>query len=221
MVGLTVAHYLILERIGAGGMGVVYRARDTQLNRLLALKVVGEKDHVDQQAQTRLMREARIASALNHANICTIYEAGISGGATYIAMELVDGKSLNSIVTSGPLPLETVLRYGIQVADALAHAHERGVVHRDLKCANVMMTPGGQIKVLDFGLARHEPQDLTRSLETITETGVVMGTLPYMAPETFDGQPADARTDLWAMGVMLYRALTGSFPFLGTTAFQI
>jgi serine/threonine protein kinase/Flp pilus assembly protein TadD len=221
MVGCTLAHYTILEIIGAGGMGVVYRARDTQLERMVALKVVGERDQIDRQAQARLMREARTASVLNHSNICTVYEAGVSDGTTYIAMELVEGQSMNSIVSADRLPVETVIRYGIQIADALAHAHERGVVHRDLKCANVVIAPGGQLKVLDFGLAKRETQDVMRSIETITQTGVVMGTLPYMAPETLHGQPADARSDLWAMGVMLYRALTGSLPFTGTTPFQI
>ncbi len=142
--GRTLAHYEVIESIGAGGMGVVYRARDTQLDRSVALKVVGENALVNAQAQSRLMREARTASALNHSNICTVYEAGISDGVTYIAMELVDGKSLNAILSGGPLPVETVLRYGIQIAEALAHAHERGVVHRDLKCANVVITPAGQ-----------------------------------------------------------------------------
>ncbi len=221
MIGRTLAHYVVLEKIGAGGMGVVYRARDTQLERLVALKVVSEKDRIDRQAQARLMREARTASVLNHSNICTVYEAGISDGATYIAMELVEGQSLDSILSAGRLPVETVLRYGIQIAEALAHAQERGIVHRDLKCANVIVTPGGQLKVLDFGLAKREMQDVTRALETMTQTGVVMGTLPYMAPETLQGQPADARTDLWAMGVMLYRALAGSMPFKGETAFQV
>ena len=221
MVGRTLAHYTVLEIIGAGGMGVVYRARDTQLERLVALKVVGERDQIDQQAQARLMREARTASVLNDSNICTVYEAGVSDGTTYIAMELVEGRSMNSIVSADRLPVETVIRYGIQIADALAQAHERGVVRRDLKCANVVIASSGQLKVLDFGLAKHETQDVMRSIETITQTGVVMGTLPYMAPETLQGKPADARSDLWGMGVMLYRALAGTLPFTGTTPFQI
>ena len=177
MLGRTLAHYVIVDTIGAGGMGIVYHARDTQLERSVALKVVGEKAIVNPQAQARLMREARTASALNHANICTVYEAGIADGVTYIAMELVDGQSLNATVSGGALPVETVIRYGIQIADALAHAHERGVVHRDLKCANVVITPSGPLKVLDFGLAKREMSDATRSLDTMTQTGVIMGTL--------------------------------------------
>src|SRR5438270_41954 len=142
--GRTFAHYTIQQQIGAGGMGIVYRACDLQLDRSVALKVVGEKDQLDQQAQSRLMREARTASVLNHPNICTIYQAGVSDGVTYIAMELVEGQSLESIVGAAPLTVETASRYATQIADALAHAHERGVIHRDLKCANVLITPQGQ-----------------------------------------------------------------------------
>ena len=220
MVGRTLAHYLVEEKIGAGGMGIVYRARDMQLERPVALKVVGEDAQVDRQAQARLMREARTASVLNHSNICTVYGAGIADGATYIAMELVEGRSLQMSIPSGGLPADTVIRYAIQLADALAHAHEKGIVHRDLKDANVMVTPSGQLKVLDFGLAKREIRDDTRSFETLTQTGAVVGTVPYMAPENLQGEPADARSDLWAMGVMLYRGLTGTLPFKGATAFQ-
>jgi serine/threonine protein kinase/tetratricopeptide (TPR) repeat protein len=221
MVGRTLAHYLIVEKIGAGGMGVVYRARDTQLERSVALKVVGEKAQVNEQGQARLMREARTASVLNHTNICTVYEAGISDGETYIAMELVEGQPLSSVIPENGLPVEIAIRYAVQIADALAHAHERGVVHRDLKSLNVMITPDGRLKVLDFGLAKQVLQQDTHSLETLTQTGVVVGTLPFMAPEILRGEPADARSDLWAMGVMLYHALTGSLPFRGATPFQV
>jgi serine/threonine protein kinase len=154
MVGRTLAHYLIEEEIGAGGMGVVYRARDTKLERFVALKVVGAQAHVDQNARARLLREARTASALNHPNICTIYEAGDADGETYIAMELVDGQSLSTMISGDGLPVDVAIRYGIQIADGLAHAHERGVVHRDLKNSNVIITPDGRAKVLDFGLAK-------------------------------------------------------------------
>ena len=223
MVGRTVAHYRILERIGAGGMGVVYRSQDTQLGRPVALKVVRDDAHLDDKACARLLREARTASALNHPNICTIYEAGMAGGETYIAMELVEGKSLSAVIGADGLPVETAIRYAVQIADALAHAHERGVVHRDLKGANVIVTPEGRAKVLDFGLAKRAiqgPEEPTRTLEPITEAGSVAGTLCYMAPEVLHGEPADARSDLWALGVMLYEAVTGTLPFRGTTAFE-
>jgi serine/threonine protein kinase len=156
MLGRTLAHYVILERIGAGGMGVVYRARDTQLERPVALKVVADAQ-VGERARARLMREARTASALNHPNICTIYEAGEAEGETYIAMELVEGRPLSALIGKAGLPVETVIRYATQIADALAHAHDRGIVHRDLKGANVMVTPEGRPQDPRFraGEARH------------------------------------------------------------------
>ncbi len=224
MVGRTLAHYVILEKIGAGGMGVVYRARDTQLERSVALKVVGEQAQVDENARARLLREARTASALNHPNICTIYEAGVADGETYIAMELVEGQPLSAMISTDGLPVETTIRYGIQIADALAHAHERGVVHRDLKSANVIVTPEGRPKVLDFGLAKRLVEhagEATRTAEPLTEAGTVAGTLSHMAPEALRGEQADARSDLWAFGVMLYHAVTGTLPFRGSTAFEI
>ena len=216
-------NYLILEKIGAGGMGVVYRARDTRLDRSVAVKVVGDETQVDDKARQRLMREARTASALNHPNICTIYEAGVADGETYIGMELVEGQPLSALVGREGLPVETVVRYGTQLADALAHAHERGVVHRDLKSANVIITPEGRAKVLDFGLARRvisAPEGDTHT-QPLTDAGAVDGTLAYMAPEVLRGGPADPRSDLWALGVLLYQAVTGSLPFRGTTAFEI
>jgi serine/threonine protein kinase len=147
MTGRTFAHYLILEKIGAGGMGVVYRARDTQLERSVALKVVGEQAQVSENARARLLREGRTASALNHPNVCTIYEASVAEGETYIAMELVEGRLLSEMICGDGLPVEMAIRYGVQIADALAHAHERGVVRRDLKSANVIITPEGRAKV--------------------------------------------------------------------------
>src|ERR1051326_1455295 len=224
MLGRTLAHYRILERIGAGGMGVVYRARDTQLERPVALKVVGDDAQLDERARSRLLQEARMASALNHPNISTVYEAGKAEGETYIAMELVEGRPLSALIGGDDLPVETVIRYGAQLADALAHAHERGVVHRDLKGANVIVTPEGRLKILDFGLAKRvigERDEATHTIETLTSEGVVAGTVPYMAPEVLNGERADARSDLWALGVMLYQALTGHLPFQGRTAFDI
>src|ERR1051325_12046040 len=223
MIGRTLGKYDVIEQIGAGGMGVVYRARDGDLNRLVALKVVGDQDQVTSRDRERLRREARTASALNHPNICTIYEAGEAGGETFIAMELVEGRPLSTLVPAGGLPAEMVIRYGAQIADALAHAHDRGVVHRDLKGANVMVTPDGRPKVLDFGLAKRaieETQGATLTIEPITAAGAVAGTLPYMAPELLNGGIADARSDLWALGVMLYHALSGHLPFRGATPFE-
>ena len=217
----TIAHYELLDQLGAGGMGVVYRARDTQLERLVALKLLGEGDAFDQQAQGRLMREARTASVLNHPNICTIFAAGTHEGVTYIAMELVEGEPLQSIIDRGTLPIDTALAYTLQIAAALEHAHGHGIVHRDLKDANVMVTRSGQIKVLDFGLARRDIAEHTRSIETVTQTGMIAGTIPYMAPEVLEGKPASACTDLWALGVILYRALSQRLPFTGATPFTL
>jgi len=225
MLGRTLAHYLILEKVGAGGMGVVYRARDTQLERLVALKVVGEQTGVDGAARARLLREARTASALNHPNICIIHGAGESDGETYVAMEMVEGQPLNELIPAEGLPVETAVRYAVQIADALAHAHERGVVHRDLKSANVIITPEGRPKVLDFGLAKRvfatTEQAATRTAESITDPGTIAGTLSHMAPELLRGETADVRSDLWALGVLLYHAVSGQFPFPGSTSFQI
>ena len=223
MLGHTLAHYQILERIGAGGMGVVYRALDTRLERYVALKVVGDEAQVDKKFQARLLREARTASALNHPNICTIYEVGEAEGETYIAMEIVEGSPLSVLTGSDGLPVETVIRYATQLADALAHAQDRGIVHRDLKGANVIVTPEGRPKILDFGLAKRatgEAEETTRTIEQLTAAGVVAGTLDYIAPEVLQGAPADARSDLWAFGVMLYQALTGRLPFQGRTRFD-
>src|SRR2546429_9123732 len=197
MLGRTLGPFLILEKIGAGGMGVVYRSQDTELRRLVALKVVRDDAHVDEHARARLLREARTVSGLNHPNICTIYEAGTAEGETYIAMELVEGQSLSAMIGADGLPIEAAIRYAVQIADALAHAHERGVVHRDLKGANVVVTSEGRAKVLDFGLAKRlivGGEEPTRTLEPITEAGSVAGTVSYIAPGVVRGEPADARS---------------------------
>ena len=224
MVGRTLAHYRILEKIGAGGMGVVYRARDTQLERPVALKVLGDRLPADEKARARLLREARTASALNHPNICTIHEVGEAEGQVYIAMEFVEGRPLSALLAEEPAPMETAIRYGTQLADALGHAHERGIVHCDLKSSNVVITPEGRAKVLDFGLAKRLPErvaEATRSQASFTEAGSLVGTLHYMAPELLRGEPADARTDLWALGVVLFEMLTGKLPFQGQTGFEL
>jgi len=226
MIGKTLGHYRILEKIGAGGMGEVYRAHDESLDRDIALKVLPASCFSDATARARLIREARAAAALNHPCICTIHEVGEAQGQAYIAMELVEGHPLSAKLAVGALPAEQVLRYGLQLAEALAHAHERGVVHRDFKSANVIITPDGRVKVLDFGLAKRlsgqeRAEATTRSQASLTEAGVLAGTLAYMAPEQLCGQPADTRTDIWALGVVLYEMATGQRPFRGDTGYTI
>src|SRR5512137_3030685 len=224
--GSRVGPYEVKALLGAGGMGQVWRAHDTRLERDVALKVLPAGSLGDESARARLIREARLASKLNHPHICTIYEVGESDGQMFIAMELVEGQPLSARLADGPLPVEQILRYGQQMADALAHAHGRGVVHRDFKSANVVVTPDGQVKVLDFGLAKRlTGEDLaeatTVSRQTLTGPGMVAGTLAYMAPEQLRGQPADARSDIWALGAVLYELAAGQRPFQGQTGFEL
>jgi len=218
-------HYRILEKIGAGGMGEVYRAHDETLDRDVALKVLPATRFTDPAARARLLREARTASQLNHPHICTIHEVGEAAGQAFIAMEFLDGQSLSARLAHGPLPYDEALRYGLHMADALGHAHERGIVHRDLKSANVVITRNGLAKVLDFGLAKRlTDEDLegaTRSQPSLTVPGALVGTLAYMAPEQLRGQPIDARSDVWALGVVLYEMATGIRPFQGNTPFEL
>ena len=225
MVGQTLGHYRIEAKLGEGGMGVVYKAEDFKLKRRVALKVLSDKLSQEPQALARLEREAQAASALNHPHICTIHEVGEAAGRAYIVMEYVDGLTLRAMVAIGGVSVEAAVRYGTQIADALAHAHERGVVHRDLKSANVVITPEGQSKVLDFGLAKRvEPSELgeaTRSQATLSEEGTIAGTLPYMAPEVLRGERADARSDLWALGVVLHEMAAGQLPFHGSSGFAL
>jgi len=224
--GTRFGPYEILAAIGAGGMGEVYKVKDTRLERDVALKVLPAEALADDTARVRLVREARLASKLNHPHICTIYEVGESDGQTFVAMELVEGHSLSARLAEGPLPIAQVLRHGQQMADALAHAHGRGVVHRDLKSANVLVTPEGQVKVLDFGLAKRLTGEQLSEVTTATQPsltgpGMVAGTLAYLAPEQLQGQPADARSDIWALGVVLYELATGKPPFQGQTGFEL
>ena len=223
MIGQTLGHYHIESKLGEGGMGVVYRAHDETLDRDVALKVLSPETLGDEAARARFRKEALALSRLNHPNICTIYEVGEAAGQAFLAMEYVEGRPLRAVSSEGALSIETVLRYGFQMADALAHAHARGVVHRDMKSANVMVTPEGRIKVLDFGLARRmsqaEAEEATRS--QFTEAGTVVGTLHYMPPEVFRGETADARSDLWALGVVLHEMAAGELPFQGRTGFEV
>ena len=217
--------YRILSLLGAGGMGEVYRAFDEKLQREVAIKVLPASDADDPAAGARLVREARAAAALNHPNICTIHEVGEDEGRAFIAMELVEGVTLQGAVPPGAgLPLEQVINYGVQVADALTHAHQRGVLHRDLKTANILVTPAGRAKVLDFGLAKRFVPGADGAMATthaVTITGAHAGTPAYMSPEQLRGLNVDARSDVWALGVVLYELATGTRPFAGQTVYEI
>src|SRR5437868_7238865 len=206
-------------------MGTVYGAHDEVLHRDVAIKVLNKNAGLDASARQNLLHEARASSALAHPNICTIHEVGETDGNLYIVMELVEGRSLREMSRDVGLPPESVLRYGIQIASALARAHDKGIIHRDLKTANIVVTPQGLVKVLDFGLARRVGAEFfegaTRSLETMQTTSSVSGTLPYMPPEALRGEAGDYRSDLWALGVVLYESASGRLPFEGRTAFDI
>jgi len=224
MVGRVLGRYRILEKLGAGGMGEVWRARDDELERDVALKILPPGALEDTAARARLRREAVALSQLNHPHICTVYEVGESEGRAFIAMEKVEGRPLSAVVAEGGLPAETATRYGAQIADALAHAHQRGIAHCDLKASNVMITPEGCTKVLDFGLAKRlgaVEADATKSQATLTEAGAIVGTLAYMAPETLRGEPAGERTDIWSLGVLLYEMVAGQRPFSGKTGLKM
>jgi len=222
MIGQTLDHYKILAQIGEGGMGVVYRARDEVLNRDVALKLLG-RGAADKVGTGHLLHEARTASSLSHPNICTIHQVGQTENDFYVVMELIEGRLLSDLIVSTGLSTETVIRYGAQIADALAHAHDRGIAHRDLKSSNVMVTLEGRVKVLDFGLAtrleREGMSELTLSYDALESK--LVGTLPYMAPEVLRGQKGDHLSDLWALGVLLYEAAAGKLPFVGKTGFEI
>jgi serine/threonine protein kinase len=225
MIGKTLGRHEITSEIGQGGMGIVYRAHDPLLNREVAIKVLSEGAIANRLGRDHLLREARTASALNHPNICTIYEIGESNDGFYIVMELIEGKPFSEMVSPAGMPIETLTRYAVQIAEALAHAHDRGIVHRDLKGSNVVVTSEGRVKVLDFGLARRiekrELDDATKSVASIVNATGLTGTLPYMAPEQFRGEPTDQRADIWALGVMLYEAAGGTLPFRGPTPFAL
>ena len=223
MIGELLGHYRVVSKIGEGGMGIVYRARDEVLERDVALKVVGKSAALEQSSRQNLLNEARSASALSHPNICTIHEVGEFDGELYMVMELVEGKSLRALIGGG-LAAESVMRYGVQIAGALAHAHGRNIVHHDLKSGNIIVTPQGLVKILDFGLATRVPElaaEQTTSSAPLQGAGPIGGTLPYMAPEVLRGQPGDYRSDLWGLGVVLYESASGRLPFAGRTALEV
>lgn len=218
--GTRIGQYEVIEPLGSGGMGDVYRAHDTKLDRFVALKIV--LDSETSRTADRVLREARAASALSHPNICTVYEVGEFGNRPYLAMEYIDGRPLSSIIPSEGFEPADVIKYGAQIADALAHAHERGVIHRDLKAANVVVTRQGRAKVLDFGIAKRlTTSGVDVKTSTFIETGTISGTLAYMAPERLRDHPADARSDIWALGVLLYEMASGQRPFAGDTPFEM
>jgi serine/threonine protein kinase/Flp pilus assembly protein TadD len=217
--------YVIRGEIGRGGMGVVYKAEDTQLKRTVALKFLSPDSARDPVSMMRLMNEARTASALNHPNICTIYEVGEAEGSPFIAMEYVEGRPLDRLIASDGLPDADVYRFGSSIAEGLQHAHEHAVIHRDLKTANIIVTPEGRAKILDFGLAKRledtELQQVTMSKLSLTQDGLVAGTLPYLAPELLHGRSADVRSDIWALGIVLFQMISGRLPFEGKTGFAL
>ncbi|MGH7596058.1 MAG: serine/threonine protein kinase [bacterium] len=210
MIGQTISHYKILEKLGEGGMGVVYKAEDTKLKRLVALKFLHANTLGGAEEKSRFLREAQAAAALNHSNICTIHDVDEVDGQMFIAMEHIEGQSLREKIKTGPLQIEEAIKFVMQVAEGLQAAHEKGITHRDIKSANIMITNKNQAKIMDFGLAK-----LAAQKTRLTKTGMTIGTVAYMSPEQAQGIDADHRSDIWSLGVVLYEMITGQLPFRG------
>ncbi len=207
MIGQTISHYKILERLGEGGMGVVYKAEDTKLKRTVALKFLSPQAVGTEEDKTRFIHEAQAAAALNHPNICTVYEIDEYKDRSFIAMECVEGEHIKARIKSGPLPLDEVVRIAVEIAEGLQEAHSRGIIHRDVKSANIMLTATGRVKVMDFGLAKSSGRT------QLTQSGTTVGTVDYMSPEQAKGESVDHQTDIWSLGIVLYEMLTGELPF--------